>query len=94
MWKEAKYLIAYVTPLAAFFAIYQGGWWSYGALVVAFMIIPTLEIILPPRPENLTDEIEADLSSRKFFDWLLYFNLPIVYFLCIVFALEFFRTTL
>ena len=82
MWKDAKYLIAYVLPLTAFFAVYYGGWLSYSAFIVAFVILPLLEIILPPRVENLTREEEGALTTRRFFDWLLYLNLPIVYGLC------------
>ena len=94
MWKDAKYLIAYITPLAAFVALAEGGWWSYSAFLVTFMILPLAETILPPRPENLTGEQEVDLSSRRFFDWLLYLNLPIVYFLCGFLAYRFAFTEL
>ncbi len=82
MWKDAKYLIAYVLPLTAFFAVYYGAWWSYLALIVAFVILPLLEIVMLPRLENLTREEEGAYASRRFFDWLLYLNLPIVYGLC------------
>jgi len=82
MWKEAKYLIAYVTPLSAFLGVYLSGQWSYAAILVTFLLLPLLEMILPPRPENVTGDKESVLSSRRFFDWLLYLNLPIVYFLC------------
>ncbi len=86
MSKDAKYLIAYITPLAAFVALWLGGWWSYLAFAVAFILIPVFELILPPRIDNLTEADVFSMSSRKFFDWLLYLNLPIVIGLCIFLA--------
>lgn len=83
---DAKYLIAYITPLAAFIAVLLGGWWSYLAIVVAFVLIPVFELILPPRVDNLTEQRAMSMSRSRFFDWLLYFNLPIVYGLCIFLA--------
>ncbi len=94
MWKEAKYLIAYITPLAAFFGLYLGGWCSFSAIVVTFVMLPLLEMLLPPRAENLSGDEVKKMSSHRFFDWLLYLNLPIVYALCGFLAYRFAFTEL
>ncbi|MEM1320247.1 MAG: alkane 1-monooxygenase [Bacteroidota bacterium] len=79
MWKDAKYLLAYVAPLAAVLGIQWGGWWSPGALYVAFVMIPVLELVLPKSTENLTQAEEAKKGTDFFFDILLYLNIPILY---------------
>lgn len=79
MWKDAKYLVAYIAPLSAFLGIYFGGVWSLGSVYVAFVLIPVLETILPGSKENLSPEEEDQQRRRRFFDWLLYLNIPILY---------------
>jgi alkane 1-monooxygenase len=78
MWKDVKYLVAYTLPVSAFIAVIVGGAWSYLAFGVAFGIIPTIELLLPQRPENHPVEEEMSRSARRFFDFMLYLNLPIV----------------
>ena len=79
MWKDIKYLIAYIAPLAAFAGIYYGGVWSLGAFYVGFLIIPLMELFLPQFTENIPEEEEPSRTKRFFFDLLLYLNLPIMY---------------
>jgi len=79
MWKDLKYLLAYISPVAAFAGIYLGGIWSFGSLYVGFLIIPLIEFFVPARPVNIPEEEEMSRSKRRFFDVLLYLNLPIVY---------------
>ena len=79
MWKDAKYLIAYVAPLAAFAGVYLQGWWSFSGIYVGFMLIPLLELVGPRSTENYTPEEESDKAASIFFDILLYLNVPILY---------------
>ena len=79
MWKDAKYLLAYLLPLAAFVGVYYGGWLSFSAFILAFVCIPVIESILPANPANHADSSEMSREKRKFFDILLYLNVPIVY---------------
>jgi len=81
MWKDAKYLIAYLAPLAALFGIYTGGHWSFAGVYVGFVLIPLLELITPAPRTNPEPSTERERSNRKFFDWLLYLNLPLLYIL-------------
>lgn len=77
--KDAKYLLAYVAPLSAFAGLYYGGIWSLGAVYVAFVLIPFLEMILPYSKENLSKSEENKKAKVIFFDVLLYLNVPILY---------------
>ena len=79
MWKDAKYLIAYVAPISAFAGIYLGGAWSLGAVYVGFVLIPLFELFVPASPQNLSTEQEDIQTGKRFFDLLLYLNLPILY---------------
>lgn len=87
MWKNYKYLIAYLAPIAGFWGVWQGGWASPGSVYIAFIFIPILEQLLPESDYNLTPEEEMRQSGLRLFDWLLYIHIPILYGL-IVFALH------
>lgn len=79
MWKDSKYLLAYIAPLAAYLGIFFGGFWSLGSIYVGFVIIPLLELVLPGNTRNLSTEEESLQTERRFFDYLLYLNIPILW---------------
>lgn len=81
MWKDLKYLIAYIAPISAFFAIAQQGIWSFAAIYVAFIAIPILDYFSPQSISNHPTEAETERSKILFFDLLLYLNIPILYIL-------------
>lgn len=85
MLRDSKYLIAYVAPLAGFLGIYVGGVWSFGSIYIAFVLIPILEQFLPKSNQNLSPEVEDQKAVSRFFDVLLYLNIPILYGLMIYF---------
>ena len=78
-WTDLKYLTAYLLPFSAYYSVYTGGGWSYLTPVLAFVIVPLLEIL----QTQSIDRNDADEKDRKnnllFFDFLLYMNVPIVY---------------
>ncbi len=76
---DLKYLIAYVGPLSAYLSVHLGGAWSYLALLVAFALIPILELILPNRSDQQPGADRPDKRHVAFFDWLLYLNIPLLY---------------
>lgn len=77
--RDARYILAYIAPLAAGLGVYFGGIWSLGSVYVAFFCIPLLEIFLPGTDRNLSPEQESNKAKSRFFDWLLYLNVPILY---------------
>lgn len=76
---DAKYLIAYLGPIAAFLGFYLGGYWSFGVVYVGFIIIPIIELFTKGTTENLTAVEEETKLKSRFFDVLLYLNVPILY---------------
>lgn len=74
-----KYLGAYSIPIVGILGIYFGGIWSYGALLFAFVAIPIMELLLPINKDNYDEETIIERTENRFFDVLLYLNVPIVY---------------
>ena len=79
MWRDYKYLLAYLLPLTGFLGVHYGGVWSPGSIYFAFVLLPVLELILPTRQDTHAPEEEEARSQSRFFDLLLYLNLPILY---------------
>lgn len=79
MLKDAKYIIAYIAPLAAFLGLYFRSWAAPGAIYVAFVIIPIIELFAIGNTDNLSSEEEDSKLKSSFFDLLLYLNIPILY---------------
>jgi len=76
---DLKYLLAYSLPLSGFAAIWFQGVWSYATIYLAFVFIPVAEAFLPASVENYSDEEDADRVADRYFNWLLYLNVPIIY---------------
>ncbi len=77
--KDAKYLIAYVGPIAALLGLYFGGIWSFGIIYVGFVIIPIIEVFSTGTTKNLSEQEEESKLKSRFFDYLLYLNVPLLY---------------
>lgn len=54
---------------------------SFLAPIVTFGFIPIIELFTPQLTSNLTDEARDSKAVPPFFNWLLYLNLPLVYFI-------------
>lgn len=76
--KDLKYLLAYLPISSVYLGFYIGGIGYYSGVIIAFVIIPALELFAKGNTENRTAE---ELSAAKlfFFDLLLYLNIPLVY---------------
>ena len=79
MLNDLKYLVSYSIPLAAILGLYLKGNWAFFTPVFAFVLIPILEILLPVQEGNLSEEQSLSKAQNKFFNILLYLNIPIVF---------------
>ncbi len=77
--KDLKYLIAYTVPLSVVVSLYFKGVFSFTALAYVFVLIPFLEGIIPIKNDEFSDIDKQKRALNRFFDWLLYLNVPIVY---------------
>ena len=76
---DLKYLFAYSIPFSAFLSVYFLGYFSFGAVFYAFVIIPLLESIIKTPGKIYSEDEKSSRLSNIFFDLMLYGNLPIVF---------------
>lgn len=86
-----KYLLAYSIPVLGILGIYFQGVWSYSAFFYAFILIPILEYFLPIDNTNYSENEIENLLQNKFYNVLLYLNVPIV-FGCLYFSFTIIQT--
>lgn len=77
--KDLKYLMAYSVPLSVVVSFYFKGAASFTALAYVFLFIPLAESIIPVKHKELPAADIKERALNRFFDWLLYLNVPIVY---------------
>ena len=77
--KDLKYLFAYTVPVAAFISFASTGVGTYSAVIYAFVVLPFLDVVLGKNTTNLDEQARASKAFNLLFDWMLYFNLPIVF---------------
>lgn len=83
-----SYLLAYIIPVSTYVSLSSHGVLTFMAPIVAFIIIPLIELVIPIDPTNLSETQEKHASKSKFYDGLLYSMLPIQYLLLIYFSIQ------
>jgi alkane 1-monooxygenase len=77
---DLKYIWGFAgVPAIVIVSLLFNGYWTFFAPVIAFVGIPVLEQILPQRKINPDEATEKTQLSKRFFDILLYLNVPIQY---------------
>lgn len=84
--RDLKYLLAYLVPAICIYALQARGAMSWATVVFVFIFIPVLEPFLGNSTKNLNKQQRQRALHTSLFDWLLYLNLPIVYFTIIYFV--------
>jgi len=79
--RDLKYLLAYLLPVSGIVAIYFGGIWSFSTFFFAYIMIPTLELLMPGTTSNFEEAEEEERLKSGFFDVLLWLNVPLLYFI-------------
>ena len=74
-----KYLPTLTIPIVGIISLTQGGGFSYFLLLYAFVLIPLMELVIPPDPANLSKEEEELRRKDRGYDVLLYLMVPIQY---------------
>lgn len=80
---DLKYLLAYLIPILAALGIAWAGWWSYGAALFAFVFLPLYELVAPANGRNLSEDESNARGSSRYYDWLLYAHVPILFLLIV-----------
>jgi len=84
--RDLKYLASYIIPCLTLIGLKLGGGYTYAGVVFAFVVIPLLEPLFNRSEVNLTESEVSSKLSNKFFDLLLYLNLPLIAVILWVFA--------
>ncbi|MEP2936548.1 MAG: alkane 1-monooxygenase [Gilvibacter sp.] len=79
MSSDLKYLASYSIPVTVCIGLFLRGPWAYLTPLFAFAFVPFLEIVMPLDTNNLSKDQLQSKAANRFFNILLYINLPIVY---------------
>jgi alkane 1-monooxygenase len=77
--RDIKYLLAYFLPASAVLALLERGPWAWSTVVLAFGILPLIELAMPASTANVEPAAEAERERRPWFDVLLYVNFPMLF---------------
>lgn len=77
--KDLKYLMGYTLPTMAIIGLSFRGAWSFLTPIVAFGLIPILELALPEDATNLSEKESEEKGNNPLFDIFLYLNIPLVF---------------
>lgn len=88
MTRKAKYLFFLVIPFSAYISILGSGAWTFTCVLVAFGILPLLELVLKPNPFNYDTDTEESLRRNKLFDLWLILNVPLQFGAIALFLIE------
>ncbi|MFT5640162.1 MAG: alkane 1-monooxygenase [Cyclobacteriaceae bacterium] len=84
--KGLKYLLVFTLPLLAYISFNSRGWLTFTPIIEAFLLVPFLELLFRPDPENLSDPEAVSRKNDWFYDLLVYSVVPIqCYFLLLFF---------
>ncbi len=83
--RPLRYLPVITLPLLTYISLTGTGWITFLPLIEAFVLIPFLELFVPPDPSNVSEEQEAKLLASPFFDWMIYLLVPVHLFLLWIF---------
>ncbi|HUH75159.1 MAG TPA: alkane 1-monooxygenase [Chitinophagales bacterium] len=84
VWKFTLPVI--VLPFLVISGILLGSWWSFYPIGVAFVLIPLLDIFFEGTEENFTAEEEALERKNDWYDYLIYFMVPMQFMMLMLFA--------
>lgn len=83
---DLKYLAAYIIPLLFTLSLQWSGVGSFAVVLFAFVLVPVLEQWMGARSGNLSAQEKESKLSNVWFDYLLYFNVVIVYAAILLYA--------
>lgn len=79
MYKDLKYIAAYLIPLSAVYSLANRSILAYSTVILIFGVIPFLEMVLPKNEAPYDESDKSRREKARLFDYLLYLNAVIVY---------------
>ena len=89
-----NYLLVFTLPLVVLVSFHLPSAWSFLPVFIYFFLVPILELLIPPIPENETKSDKKAIASASFFQIVLQLTVPVqvcllIYFLIHVTSEEF-----
>ena len=88
--KALKYLVGFVLPILTWFSFNSHGWVTFMPLLYTFFLLPLIELLIPPDPQNTDDVEEATRLDNVLYDLQIYLIVPVQLFILVsfLFAME------
>jgi alkane 1-monooxygenase len=67
----------YSLPITAAMSFSMHGAFTFAPVILAFFIIPSLELVFKPNAKNLSKTELQEVSKNKLYDWFIYLIFPI-----------------
>lgn len=74
--RALRYITVMIFPVVAFLSFQLKGGWLFSTLILAFVIIPLVELIFTPDDRNLSAEEEERFKNHWLFDVMIYLVVP------------------
>ncbi len=71
-----QYLIVLIFPLVAFLSFEWKGWWLYSTVILAYVLIPAMELFIAPDSKNISEDEEDLFKNHWLFDVMIYLVVP------------------
>jgi alkane 1-monooxygenase len=70
--RALKYLVPFIFFAGAIRSFHSQGWQVWIPMIIAWILIPLLELLLKPDPANMSAAEEEMAKKNNTYDWLLY----------------------
>ena len=83
--RALRYLVSFIAPAWGLAGLLGHGAWTWALPLHAFLLVPLVEMLVPARADNLSEEEEQLALADPVFDGLLYFIVPMQWALLVLF---------
>jgi len=80
-----KYAAPFTLFILAYLSFHSAGWYCWVPLCYIFILVPLVELFIPPDPKNLNAAEEQLAKVNKAYDFVLWLTVPAQFFLLLTF---------
>ena len=77
--RALKYSTLFILPILSLASISVGGWMTFFPMAYAFLLIPFMELFMPPSEVNMDKVQEQVVKKDKLYDYMVWFTVPMHY---------------
>jgi len=75
--RKTKYLLVFLLPILAVVSLNSHGIWSYLTVIWVFGLLPALDVLAGPKPDNLSPEEREEVEHDPYYRWALRLTVPV-----------------